>query len=280
METPVFEEFAPANDCDCPACTRPFSNSTGTGISITPRDAFVVAAAATVALGATPAIPAVAAHAPPPPPHPSRPLPGTPSTDDPAGQGEPGPLRGPDGAPLAPAAETPVVTRADIIARARTWVTAQVPYSTTAYWSDGYRQDCSGFVSMAWNLGTNEWTGSLASFGVRVTKDQLRPGDILLRHNSADPAGGSHVVLFGGWTDPAHTHYTAYEQTPPHTRKQTTPYAYWSNARHYVPYRHRGLAVGSRTAASLATQGTRHADEYERIGAPRTSPTPRTRRAR
>ena len=40
------------------------------------------------------------------------------------------------------------------------------------YWSDGYRQDCSGFVSMAWGLPGNEWTGSLDQYAVRITKER------------------------------------------------------------------------------------------------------------
>jgi len=71
-----------------------------------------------------------------------------------------------------------------------TWIDAQVPYSVDSYWRDGYRQDCSGFVSMAWNLGTNEWTGSLDKFATKITKDELLPGDMLLFHN---PAKSMHV---------------------------------------------------------------------------------------
>ncbi len=83
-----------------------------------------------------------------------------------------------------------------------------------AYWSDGYRQDCSGFVSMAWGLPGNEWTGSLDQYGVRIAKEELEPGDILLFHNLANPEKGSHVVIFGGWTDYTHTYYIALEETP------------------------------------------------------------------
>jgi hypothetical protein len=111
----------------------------------------------------------------------------------------------------------------------------------SAFWSDGYRQDCSGYVSMAWRLPGNEWTGSLAQYGERISKEELQPGDILLFHNASDPANGSHVTIFGGWTDAAHTHYTAYEQTHPHTRRQSTPYAYWNDSDRYVPYRYKGV---------------------------------------
>jgi hypothetical protein len=119
-----------------------------------------------------------------------------------------------------------------------------------AYWSDGYRQDCSGFVSMAWSLPENEWTGSLDTFGVRISRDQLQPGDMLLFHNPENPQNGSHVVIFGGWTDYTHTYYIAYEQTRPHTRKQATPYAYWSNSDRYVPYRYQGVAEATNGAVA------------------------------
>lgn len=129
---------------------------------------------------------------------------------------------------------------------------AKVPYSLTAYWSDGYRQDCSGFVSMAWKLPANEWTGSLGTVADRITKEELQPGDILLFHNESDPQKGSHVVIFGGWTDGTRTAYTAYEQTPPHTRKLDTPYAYWSNSAQYLPYRYKGVAAGDVAKAGAA----------------------------
>lgn len=155
----------------------------------------------------------------------------------------------------------PATTRAAIVKRAKVWLAAKVPYSMVKFWSDGYRQDCSGFVSMAWNLGSNEWTGSLNKYGTRVTREQLQPGDMLLFHNPSNPQKGSHVVLFGGWTDYTHTYYVAYEQTPPRARKQSTPYAYWSNSSHYVPYRYKGLKQEEKAAvggsASTAFPGAR-----------------------
>ncbi|MFC0493399.1 peptidoglycan-binding protein [Streptomyces mutabilis] len=59
------------------------------------------------------------------------------------------------------------------------------------------------------------------------------------------------MVIFGGWTDGTRTSYLAYEQIPPHTRKQSTPYAYWSDSAKYLPYRYKGV-----TATTAAT-GTR-----------------------
>ncbi|MEV0225320.1 peptidoglycan-binding protein [Streptomyces sp. NPDC050704] len=242
MAAPVFEEFDPASDCDCPGCVHwrivpPHSPAGGTGGHPAARRALVVAAAAGTALGAGPGAMAVAAaHAPE--------RPGAPTADGPdTPQGGKAPLHGPAGSPAK--VKAPSTTRAEIIRRAKEWVAEQVPYSMSAYWSDGYRQDCSGFVSMAWNLGGNEWTGSLDKYGVRIPRDQLQPGDILLFHNPADPEKGSHVVIFGGWTDYTQSHYLAYEEARPHARKQATPYAYWSYSDRYVAYRYKGLTSGT-----------------------------------
>ncbi|MGW2617325.1 peptidoglycan-binding protein [Streptomyces sp. NPDC001500] len=245
MEAPVFEEFDPESDCDCPGCVSRrraghLSPRAPFGGHPSARRALVVATATAAALGAAHATPAVAAPQ-------AADRPGVPAGDEPqTPQGRKAPLHGPAGRPAGPTGltgpvRTPPTTRADIVRRAKLWVSAQVPYSMSSYWYDGYRQDCSGFVSMAWNLPGNEWTGSLHQFGTRISKEELQPGDILLFHNAADPEKGSHVVLFGGWTDYTHSYYVVYEQTRPTTRRQATPYAYWSHSDQYIPYRYKGL---------------------------------------
>ena len=242
MESPVFEEIDPASDCDCPGCVHwrralPHSWAGRAGAHPAAHRALALAAVASAALGAGHAVPAAAApHAP----H----RPGIPAGDEPdTPQGATAPLHGPSGRPAKPsvAPKPTAITRTEIINRAKTWVAAKVPYSMSAFWSDGYRQDCSGYVSMAWKLPGNEWTGSLAQYGEKISKEELQPGDILLFHNAADPEQGSHVTLFGGWTDASHTSYTAYEQARPHTRRQSTPYAYWNNSDRYLPYRYKGV---------------------------------------
>ncbi|MFH0519647.1 peptidoglycan-binding protein [Streptomyces sp. M41] len=243
--TPVFEEFDPERDCDCPGCVhwrRVLPHST-TGRHPATARVLIVAAAASTALAVGHAAPALAAsHAPERPGSPD-----VPAGDEPdSPQGGQAPLHGPAGRPAGPApVKTPATTRAEIIKRAKKWVAAKVPYSMSRYWSDGYRQDCSGFVSMAWNLPGNEWTGSLHQYGVRIAREDLQPGDILLFHNPADPEKGSHVVIFGGWTDYTHSHYVAYESTRPHARRLVTPYAYWSHSDRYLAYRYKGLAAGA-----------------------------------
>lgn len=241
--TPVFEEFDPERDCDCPGCVhwrRVLPHST-TGRHPAAHRALILAAAASTTLAVGHTAPAVAA------PH-ALERPGVPAGDEPeTPQGGKAPLHGPGGKPAKPGGlvETPATTRAEIIRRAKKWVAARVPYSMHKYWSDGYRQDCSGFVSMAWKLPGNEWTGSLDQYGVRISKEDLQPGDILLFHNPADPEKGSHVVIFGGWTDYTHSYYIAYEATRPYARRQATPYAYWSHSGRYLAYRYKGLVGGA-----------------------------------
>ena len=72
MATPVFEEFDPASDCDCPGCAHwrsvlPYSRAVRHPAA---RRAVIVAAAASAALGAGHVAPAFAAPPPwsdPPP---------------------------------------------------------------------------------------------------------------------------------------------------------------------------------------------------------------------
>ncbi|MEU5401956.1 peptidoglycan-binding protein [Streptomyces sp. NPDC005963] len=247
MTVPVFEEYEPAPDCDCPGCVgqRRTLAAGGHPAAHGCRRALVLFTAAGVVLTA-PDIASATQTVKPPDPASTRRAAAEPGHEQ-GGRGPlyGGPLSGPSG---VPAVALPETTRTDIINRAKKWVTAKVPYSMAAYWSDGYRQDCSGYVSMAWNLASNEWTGSLAQFATKITREELQPGDILLFHNPANPTNGSHVTIFGGWTDATHTSYTAYEQTKPHAIKQATPMAYWSNSDKYVPYRYRGV-VDSATGA-------------------------------
>ncbi|MGW7461578.1 peptidoglycan-binding protein [Streptomyces sp. NPDC054797] len=255
MPMPAFEEYEPAGDCVCRGCAqsrRALSRARavplrdgGHPAARGARRALVLATAAGVVLTGGGA-PAAAVTTPTPGPGP-----GPVALDDPGSpQGGRTPLHGPKGSPVgkpgAPGRPAAVkrIERATIINRAKLWLDAKVPYSMSEYWTDGYRQDCSGFVSMVWNLGTNEWTGSLDKFATKIAKEELLPGDMLLFHNPADPNNGSHVVIFGGWVDETRTHYVAYEQTRPTTRKLATPYGYWTNAAKYVPYRFNGVTGG------------------------------------
>ncbi|HTZ44332.1 MAG TPA: hypothetical protein VMB79_10765 [Jatrophihabitans sp.] len=97
------------------------------------------------------------------------------------------------------------------LGRAQAWVDAGVPYDQTSCdnvdAAGMYRQDCSGFVSMAWALSSSlvttgfnpAYDGSDARFQT-VSRTGLAPGDALVYDSSANlNAGHHHIVLFTGW---------------------------------------------------------------------------------
>ncbi|WTW93821.1 peptidoglycan-binding protein [Streptomycetaceae bacterium NBC_01309] len=203
-------------------------------------------------------------------------------------QGEPGPLRlgSSGGKSVTPAFATPVlatpvlampvlatpvlatpglatptrtglatVTRDQIIERAQSWSDVVVPYSQSGY-RGGYRTDCSGYVSMAWGLAQNAWTGNLADYAAPISKSDLKPGDILLFHNAANPMRGSHVVIFERWTDSSRASYVGYEQTQPGTKHRTIPYAYFNYSSGYKAYRYKNVVEGGGTGGGTTTPGT------------------------
>ncbi|MFJ3666951.1 hypothetical protein ACIPSE_10895 [Streptomyces sp. NPDC090106] len=121
-------------------------------------------------------------------------------------------------------------SRQRTLERAATWLTANggrpVPYSQSAYWRDGYRQDCSGYASMALGLptpGTNTVGLTNRNITRPISMGELQPGDLVI-----DAIGNSntrHVVIFERWTDDAHTSYLAYEQRGgPGTTHRTLTY--------------------------------------------------------
>jgi len=128
------------------------------------------------------------------------------------------------------------VARATMLARAEVWVANHVPYNQGATYN-GYREDCSGYVSDIWGLAKPGYTTfTLPEVSHQITKAELQPGDVLLDVQE-------HVVLFGGWANSEQSQYTAYEETQPGegTVKRTTPYPYWYNTAAFKPYRYNGV---------------------------------------
>ncbi|MEU1377481.1 hypothetical protein ABZ442_28070 [Streptomyces triculaminicus] len=112
----------------------------------------------------------------------------------------------------------PGISRAQMLQRAKTWLTANngrpVPYSQVKHWKDGYRQDCSGYVSMALRLGApgpNTVKLKSSRYTRPIAMNQLAPGDLVIKADS-DSADFRHVVIFDGWANSAHTAYKSYEQ--------------------------------------------------------------------
>jgi hypothetical protein len=117
------------------------------------------------------------------------------------------------------AAATATLSGDTMINRARTWLTADnggpVPYSMERTWKDGYRQDCSGYVSMALGLG-QPGLNTVGLADSRVTTrlssvSQLKKGDLLIDYSTTD-GDFRHVVIFEKWADTSHSAYWAYEQ--------------------------------------------------------------------
>lgn len=134
------------------------------------------------------------------------------------------------------------ITPSKIIENAKVWLNPCVPYSQSDYHkgADGinYRQDCSGYVSMAWKLGTSQTTRTLDQYSTKISKSELTSGDILLN-------AGEHTLIFDKWVDSSKSNYWAYEQHPSCTEHHQIPYPYWSNydPSSYHPYRYNKVSA-------------------------------------
>ncbi len=102
----------------------------------------------------------------------------------------------------------------EIVARAKLWVDAKAPYSQLSY-RDGYRMDCSGFVSYAWQVQTPDGRThspdgvTLANqFGSLLEFERLAPGDILSNMRYGNEG---HVVIFVKWIEKG-VSFEAYEE--------------------------------------------------------------------
>ena len=124
------------------------------------------------------------------------------------------------------------LTRNEIVGRAQRWVDLEVAYSQVHYF-ESYRQDCSGMTSMAWRLDRSYSSRTLAPHGIEITRDELQPGDMLLKYDY-------HANIFYKWADSEHTWYWALEQSGSvgHAVLRLTRYPYWSKEDVY-PYRSR-----------------------------------------
>ncbi|MBE0476376.1 MAG: hypothetical protein IBX62_04665 [Coriobacteriia bacterium] len=147
-----------------------------------------------------------------------------------------------------------------VLERAKRWTKHGVPYSQARY-HEGYRTDCSGFVSMAWGLDESLTTRSLPEVSRRIDKDMLKPGDIML-NGSGDSL--RHAVIFGGWADQDKTTYVALEQTGQsgvdRAVKRVVPYPYRFQGEKYKPYRLDGpLGPEAAVQAEAAEEAARAA---------------------
>jgi hypothetical protein len=134
-----------------------------------------------------------------------------------------------------------------VIERARSWLTPSVSYSQIAFHDNEYgryRTDCSGYVSMAWalpgkppNLHGGLDTVGLATVSFTTSKDELLPGDVLLRANGTNLT--RHAAIFSAWIDPEHKAYWGFEQAGGiGTTYRVITYPYEHGASHYHNHRY------------------------------------------
>ena len=138
------------------------------------------------------------------------------------------------------------ITRSEILARSRTWISARVPYSQSDCFGNkygAYRTDCSGYVSMAWGLRISYTTHILEQVAHRIDWEDLRPGDALNDRLN-------HVALFIGWADAAKTRPIVREQAGPDGSRPVQRVWSASTARQYVPLRYNNLVEAGGTVAS------------------------------
>lgn len=89
--------------------------------------------------------------------------------------------------------------------RAKTWVTDNVAYDQSSR-HDGYRQDCSGFVSFAWQL-TKPGTSpkGLLEFANKIAFSKLQRGDVLVNPSA-------HAMIFIKWVNKNAGTFIAYQE--------------------------------------------------------------------
>lgn len=160
--------------------------------------------------------------------------------------------------PSASAAPVPgfnyEISRQEVIDRAHAWVDDPRPYSMEAYdvGPEGdpnilWRQDCSGFVSMALAARdsdnptgfTTETLHPQGGYDIThpISQDELLPGDLILQLNGDSSTGVGHVVLFNGWAEGGGYHCLEQSYGGGGTVARIAGYPY-DDLPHYHPFRY------------------------------------------
>ena len=174
-------------------------------------------------------------------------------------------------------------TRAQIIDRAQDWVNQSVMYSSAQntsadwnYWSDSatggpYRQDCSGFVSMAWGLGASPATFEINASTYSTVTDANISGDTNLNPGDALDIPGApgvepaHIVLFDQWADNSGDFYYYAEHTVGQATNRTEANIYGTDVEgfpisDFEALQRNNLTAGS-TPPSTAPDGSHQASQ-------------------
>jgi len=141
-------------------------------------------------------------------------------------------------------------SRKEMMECAARWAKDKIPYCQCngpaeccghcPHCSDGYRCDCSGYVSYCLGLSHGYTTFTLPEVTHEISKDDLLPGDIMLCESE-------HVVFFAGWADGSKSNFVCYQEPGCHTAgphyafKSVVSYPFDWNPSCFKPYRLNGL---------------------------------------
>ena len=146
------------------------------------------------------------------------------------------------------------ITRTEVLARARTWLTdPSISYDMGGRADDPngvpYRSDCSGYASMALHLDApGRSTIDLPDVtSVLDDKDDLKPGDLLGIMGPSTGGAGGHVMIFVKWNDDSHSSFTVYEHSgnPDRPHKSVYEWPIQDSRGAYLPYRYDKIVDGS-----------------------------------
>lgn len=151
-----------------------------------------------------------------------------------------------------------MLTAEDILYRAHTvWPPGTVPYSQSAiHQPDGYRADCSGYVSMCWDTGPagGNTVSMVGEDMFEISPVDLAPGDAIGKCGPNTAGDYGHIQLFEGWAGDGALYI--WEQAggtwgPQRRRLSAIPYG-------YKPYRfnQKGDSGMSEREAQLAATWT------------------------
>ncbi len=158
-------------------------------------------------------------------------------------------------------AATPValgLDRETVLARGQVWVDKRVPYSQRG-WADakgdivpsatmGWRRDCSGMASYCLDLRhangqpLSHDSSTITKVLVPITRDELRPGDIINRSRTYPGAAYGHAIVFARWSDESKTRYWAYDASGGAGGAvfREVPYPFWDPVG-FFPYRYQRI---------------------------------------
>ncbi len=97
---------------------------------------------------------------------------------------------------------------------------------------------------MAWKLGKSLNTVTLPSVSRRISKAELKAGDVLCICGPGSGGDNGHVLIFEKWAN-GQDSYWVYEQHGPDGTKtvhRIVQYPYNSNKNSYVPYRYNNIS--------------------------------------